>query len=145
MYKYMQLRVVTSIVILTLFGLNAQVQAQDFVPAFIAESNSKIRSLTKRTTENGWLFFKDDANLAPGVMLENKPALGLTKLSKFEIFEELLDKYGTSHYKYQQHHAGIPIEGAMFTEHVKEGFVESSHGRIVELDADFKTKQNQSS
>ncbi len=55
----------------------------------------------------------------------------LSAQSKMVLTEESSDRSGTSHFKYQQFHEGLPIFGSRYILHEKEGKVLSASGRYT--------------
>ena len=41
------------------------------------------------------------------------------------------DVYGFRHFRYQQYYKGIPIDGAEYILHVKDGIVQHGNGRLI--------------
>ena len=50
------------------------------------------------------------------------------------------DGKGNVVYRYQQFYKGVPVEGAMYVLHTKDGKIEIAHGDIIE-DLDFNVEK----
>ncbi len=60
-----------------------------------------------------------------------KSKFDLANEDSFEQLSSLLNKSGFTREKYQQHHKGIPVVGAKYFLHIKDGLVNKSTGNIL--------------
>ena len=85
-------------------------------------------------------MFFNDVKIEPGELLrKQRSALGLTNADEFRLIchNRQIAESVTSD-RYNQLHSGVPVEGAEFTEHLRDGNVIIAHGNIVE----FSTRQS---
>jgi Zn-dependent metalloprotease len=111
-------------------SLNAQQK-----PKFLRDDNKEIKDLTKRSSDNGWLEFKNDVKVVhTEFFTKYKNAFGLGVKDRMELVREEVDpKTNFKHYKMQQTFNGIPIEGAEFFLHYdKNDDLDLANGKLCE-------------
>jgi Zn-dependent metalloprotease len=106
--------------VLFLFGFQArQFQQQTVVKdiPFIQLGNAQ------------WYKMKDNARLSVSELLQqHHQELGLSPNETWVNFKTETDQLGMTHYRYQLHHQGIPVEGAELLVHTFDGHVKSFNG-----------------
>jgi Zn-dependent metalloprotease len=127
------------ILITMLLLTTAKIYSQDYIPYFLQEDNSFIRSRADMVHLNGWVVFNDTVNIPTGGMINlYKNELGfnssdsLALKSTFEDnfpFTNVNNKY--KHLKYQQYFNGIKVEYAEFMEHSIDNKVHILNGKVV--------------
>ena len=79
-----------------------------------------------------WIRLKAEVQIAPEQFFQAYlPAFGLNESNSFELIRIAEDDLGYEHYRYQQHYAGVPIEGGEYILHAKDGVVLHANGKIV--------------
>ena len=106
--------------------------AQKYQPKYLREDNKAFKDLTNRTTENGWIEFKQEARVNPSTFFKNyASSLGLDKDYDFKLLKDETDKKQNKHQRFLLHYKNIPVEGAEFTLHSSiQGVLTLAHGRI---------------
>lgn len=110
------------IVVCCVYVLQLQAQQNLFKP-----SNTKN---TKNTLSN-WQVYKKATALSAKELALNKTALLLNKEDELHLLQRQSDETGMQHYRYQQKYKGIPVEGAVYLMHERNGKVELSNGRLI--------------
>ncbi len=106
---------------------------QGFVPTALRTDNQVIQSLTEKVEQAGWLYLKDGAQVQPyGLFSTYKPDMGLGENDEMVLVKSEVDEYGIEHNRYQQYHMGVRVEGAEYTEHVRNCIVKIAHGKLLE-------------
>ena len=118
---------------------SAKLYSQEYIPYFLQEDNSFIRSRADMVHLNGWVVFNDSVNIPSGGMINlYKDELGfnssdsLALKSSFEDnfpFTNVNNKY--KHLKYQQYFNGVKVEFAEFMEHSNDNKVRILNGKVV--------------
>ncbi len=113
--------------------LSTRLLFSQFVPEILREDNLEIRSRTEKVDPAGWLYFKESAHVEPGDLFSAlKDYTGLTANDDMVPAKSWTDDYGWSHIRYQQMHKGLKVEGAEYTEHWKDCYLEIAHGKLIE-------------
>jgi len=107
----------TIIIICCLILLQAQTYAQQKSMAVHKQSN--------------WKTLKQNNQLSAIQLVQNKAALLLDKHDALRLTTISKDELGFKHYRYQQAYRGIPVEGAIYLMHEKEGKVVLANGQLV--------------
>ena len=108
--------------------------AQKYQPKYLREDNKAFKSLTERTTENGWITFKKEAKVNPNTFFKDYASiLGLERDYDFKPTREQKDEKGRLHQRFQLYYKNIVVEGVEFLLHTfEDGTLQTVHGRIVE-------------
>ncbi|PMD91252.1 hypothetical protein BWI97_22020 [Siphonobacter sp. BAB-5405] len=90
--------------------------------------------------KNGWLRIKDSVSITPAIFISRySTELGLTNSDVLTPVDTVVDLQKNVHIKYKQYHKGIPVMGADYTIHLKNGRVYQVNGKIAEsLNIDTK-------
>lgn len=81
---------------------------------------------------SGWIVFRQGTNIdAATLFLQYKREFGLGPDDEMLLVSIRTDELGYTHHKYQQVHRGVPIEGAVFIVHSRNGRAEKANGKIV--------------
>jgi Zn-dependent metalloprotease len=76
-----------------------------------------------------WYKMKEDARLSVSELLQqHHQDLGLTQNETWINYKTETDQLGMTHYRYQLHHQGIPVEGAELLVHTLDGQVKTFNG-----------------
>lgn len=79
-----------------------------------------------------WLSFKKEAPLTVSQLLKQKNTLlGLTQKDTFHLQKIIKDDLGFTHYRFQQNHQQIPIEGAHFIVHEQASRIQNVNGHLI--------------
>jgi len=109
--------------------------AQVHVPTALSDTNLVIRAMTKRVEPAGWLYFKDEAAVAPNQLFTDyKADMGLSSNDTMILTKSEADEYGYTHNRYQQYYRSLKVEGAEYTEHIQNCIVKYAHGKLLEHD-----------
>jgi hypothetical protein len=107
--------------------------AQKHNPKYLRENDAAFENITKRTTPNGFIEFKEEAKVAAAdFFTQYAQNLGLDQHYELQLTKDETDKLQIRHQRYQLYYKKIPVEGAEFTLHSKEGILLSANGRIIE-------------
>ncbi len=101
----------------------------------IAQSPSTASSfigLIKSVPTKGWYKFNTESSSSATIFFsEFKNIFGLSNSKDMSIIRVDQDNIGMKHYRFQQTYQHIPVEGAIFLLHEKEGKVISGNGNII--------------
>ncbi len=103
-------------------------------PIFLQATNYSKLMPYLNLAEDGsskWLSFKKDANICTEDLLTDKYLLGLSKVEELKVKREKQDQLGFKHFHCQQFYKTIPIEGAEWIIHEKDGAVQKANGHLV--------------
>jgi len=81
---------------------------------------------------SNWKTFSQASQQPAKKLAQNKAALLLSSNDALHLIATTEDELGFKHYRYQQHYKGIPVEGAIYLMHEKEGKVTLSNGQLVQ-------------
>ncbi|MBI4648811.1 MAG: M4 family metallopeptidase [Bacteroidia bacterium] len=96
--------------------------------------NSELNKIAKTTSQPGWIIFRDDVQINPeNIFQQHKISFGLKADDDMILYKEDDDNLGFRHYRYQQKHKGIKIEGAEYIVHysVTERSCKSTNGKLA--------------
>ncbi|MCK9612929.1 MAG: M4 family metallopeptidase [Bacteroidales bacterium] len=97
-----------------------------------AQISKNITKIATITAPSGWIQFHEDKNINPSnVFNVYKGEFGLTNNEQMIAVRTESDKLGFTHQRYQQYCQNIPIEGAEFIIHSKNGKAVSGNGNII--------------
>jgi len=96
----------------------------------ICQVFAQHKSLSKHTANN-WKSFKAEHQEPAKQLAQNKTALLLSDQDALQLIASTKDELNYQQYRYQQSYKGIPIEGAIYIMHEKEGKVKLSNGSLV--------------
>lgn len=103
--------------------------------AFAQNGNKATSGITKiawAKTSPKFITFKPKASIAAkAVFTVYHNEFGLGNSDEMRLLRTDVDKQGVSHHRYQQYNNGIPVEGAVFILHEKEGKVQTGNGTII--------------
>lgn len=104
-----------------------------FQSNFAQSDNFKnLDEVAEKVRGNDWIKIKTGNDVDPGSFMEKyKSSFGLDENHSFKLVKKETDKYGFTHYRYQQYYKGIPIEGGEYLVHAKNGKVQTANGKIV--------------
>lgn len=95
-------------------------------------SDRGIYSLCHEISPHGWFHFKPQAQVALDTLFDQfGHQLGLSAFDQMVEIRNLTDSQGIIHRRYQQHHRGLPVEGAYFTLHGHADQVQLAHGQLA--------------
>ena len=116
------------------FSAFSQVLSGDQATALYKQAE-KVR-LDPQTNTLQSLRFKPDMRISkaafPAWLKETLKQPAHSEWREFTVFK---DELGFEHYRYQQYHHNIPVEGQIFIAHVKNGEVISCNGEFKTLPA----------
>jgi|GEM_PF-6378805 len=96
-------------------------------------NNTSILSISKNVFGNAWIEFKDELNIDPLEIFNNyKIAFGLTDKDQMILTKTSSDELGMTHYKFQQYHIGIKVEGGEYIVHSINNKAIRANGKLVE-------------
>ncbi|HOY30618.1 MAG TPA: M4 family metallopeptidase [Bacteroidales bacterium] len=95
----------------------------------ISKTILKIATIKDKT---GWVEFKSKLDADPAQIFNlYQSEFGLNPDDQMQIVRTVTDKTGYTHYRYQQYHQGIPVEGAVYLIHSFEGKAVMGNGTII--------------
>ena len=96
-------------------------------------SQSRKHLSTSAMLQNGnWIELLPETHIGPDQFFDHfLNDLGLDDDYHFELIEESTDKLGFTHYRYQEHYNGYPIEGGIYMLHVQDGEVKKANGKLI--------------
>lgn len=90
-----------------------------------------LTSITAPGSEPDWLLFDQNLNLdGKTIFSTHKTAFGLGEQDEMILTRVQSDELGYIHYRYQQHHQGVPVEGAEFIIHSLDGKAIKGNGHL---------------
>jgi len=103
------------------------------IPKILQTTNEEIKSITESITENGWLYLKSGQfPTADKIFTSHKSAFGLTQNDEMREYKTKTEKSGWKTVRYRQYFNNIPVEGATYSIHMRNGSAYLAHGNIVE-------------
>lgn len=116
--------------ILTSFLLYACLSCFNYSSAQQTKSEQLSQIAVPEEAE-GWLKFRTELNLQPEQIFNaNARAFGLDASHSMVQMQAKKDKLGYTHHRFQQYYRGVPVEGAEFTIHSRNGIAEKGNGRL---------------
>jgi bacillolysin len=98
----------------------------------LAQLSERVTEICEVVHPIGWVKFKEGINIAGDrVFVDHAENFGLGASDEMRLIRQWTDDLGFTHYRYQQYHAGVPIEYAMFTIQARNGRSVSGNGRIA--------------
>jgi len=91
--------------------------------------------------KNNWKTFKQSKPQSALQIVQNKAALLLNEYDALRLIRITKDELGFQHYRYQQAYRGIPVEGAVYLIHEKEGKATLSNGQLVYMPGSQRLKK----
>jgi Zn-dependent metalloprotease len=129
----MKFRFLTTILVVVAFFAPTMTFGQGFIPTALRSENTVIQSLSKKVEPAGWLYLKDEAQvLSYDLFSIYKTNMGLSADDEMVVTKDETDEYGWQHIRYQQYYKNIKVEGAEYTEHIKDCIVKIAHGKLLE-------------
>lgn len=111
----------------------AQAQYPESAPSSVLTSNHVIRSLCDWVSPHGWLRFRAEARLQPDALFTIYAAdMGLGPGDEMRLARHWQDADGTHHWRYQQYHRGLLVEGGEYTLHGSSKQLHLAHGKLIE-------------
>lgn len=93
---------------------------------------SKLRQIATFKDNPDWITVKSEKSINAKRIFEfYKDAFGLGKSDNMKLVETKTDKLGFTNYRFQQYYKGIPVEGALYIVHEKNGKAVKANGRPV--------------
>ncbi len=97
-----------------------------------ASVNPQLSKIAWTQKGSAWVNFKPAYKTAGNkVFLVNKAAFGLGANDEMRMIRQEKDKQGIIHYRYQQYHNGVPVDGAVYIIHEKAGKASTGNGQLV--------------
>lgn len=89
-----------------------------------------------------WLVIRENVQIsATDLIRQHLGDLGLSDQDELLLYRTDTDPLGFTHYRYQQYHRGVEVDGAELLIHEKDGFVRSLNGKLVRgLDANPQSR-----
>jgi len=91
-----------------------------------AQQKGKMENLN-----SAWKTFKGTNQSSATELSQNRTALSLSENDTLKLIATTKDDFDYKHYRYHQTYKGIPIEGAVYLIHEKQGKVKLSNGTLV--------------
>lgn len=93
-------------------------------------NNANLAKIAVAKDNPDWIKFK--ANLkATSLLTDYKEAFGLQVNDDMILSRKETDELGMVHYRFQQVYKSVPIEGAQYIIHEKNGFAATGNGKII--------------
>lgn len=100
--------------------------------SLVAQLKQSVASIATVDSPYGWITLKDEVGQhGPELFRKYADVFGLGVKDEMRLVSTSTDKSGSIHYRFQQHHDGLQIEGAVFIMHVHKGRAATANGRIV--------------
>ncbi len=105
-----------------------------------AQLKREVLEISEIVDASGWITFKENVEVFPSTVFDvHKSKFGLGSEDEMRLLKKRTSKQsGWTHYRYQQYHNGIPIEGAVFLLHERDNKVVKANGKIA-TDVDIET------
>ncbi len=103
-----------------------------FITALVFAQTSDLSRVAVIYDNGNWIKFLPDSHIEVSQFFaEFQKDLNLSSDYKFELLKKETDALGMSHFRYQQTFKGLPIEGATYMLHVKDGRLSHANGNII--------------
>lgn len=103
-----------------------------FCTVVLFAQQSDLSKLSIIQQDGNWIKMLPDSRIEANQFFEDFLLdLGLDENYSFELISESTDKLGFSHYRYQEHFNGHPVEGGIYILHEKDGFVSHANGKLI--------------
>jgi len=100
------------------------------LPLFAQEQFKTNGNQYFQEKKSGWYNINEGQSLPlEKLMSDYSNELGLTQNDEMRLLKSEIDEVGIEHKKFQQYHLNIPVDGAVFLSHEKEGKLRSFNGR----------------
>lgn len=100
--------------------------------AFSGTAQSGGSPFLSKNGHPNWLMVRPGFSLsADDVVQRHRSALGLTEADSWVLVRTEADALGMVHRRYQQHHRGVPVDGAELLVHERDGRVLTLNGQWV--------------
>ncbi len=97
-----------------------------------AQMKQDIQKFARIDSPRGWITFNDSTTLRGSTIFEtHSEEFGLGPSDEMRLIRSSRDRTGIVHYRYQQYHDGLAIDGAVFIIHENNGRASTANGRIV--------------
>lgn len=95
--------------------------------------NREMGKIAKPSSKEGWIDFKEEAQLNPQTLfIEHGEAFGLGPDDVMRLKEVSQDKYGYTHYRFEQLYKGVKVTGGTFVVHADaSNQTQSANGRVA--------------
>ncbi|MFK8104555.1 MAG: M4 family metallopeptidase [Saprospiraceae bacterium] len=93
-------------------------------------TNKNLHRIAETGDSPGWISFKNNIS-ASDIFEQHKSAFDLTSNDEMQLMKMEKDDLGFTHYRFQQWHKGLEVEGAQFFIHAKDGIAINGNGTIV--------------
>ncbi len=114
---------------LFLLGLYLITYSQS-VPYVLNKDNQQIKMISKRITENGWVYLNDNLKLSPNELIKtHKKAFGYLDNDKVVLNKTHKDSISEVFY-YKRFHNNIEVENSEFVIHTKKGQSTLCYGEV---------------
>ncbi len=99
--------------------------------SIVVVNNTNAQDISEKA--DGWYKIRPEARItAPAFLSDYLGFLGLnTNSDVYELRNQQNDQLGMVHYRYQQLHRGIPVEGGEMLLHEKNGYLQTANGEVV--------------
>lgn len=93
---------------------------------------SKLRQIAMFKEGTDWITIKPGKSINAKRIFEfHKDAFGLGEYDKMKLIKSDKDKIGFTTHRYQQYYKGIPVDGAVYLVHEKNGKAVKANGKLV--------------
>ena len=116
--------------ILSIIGLNAQGITEKHV--FSENAKATFKKMTTSESTLDWMRIKESEKVSKEKFLQkSKEIFDLNEKTNFTEIKVNEAKNGWKHHRLQQMYEGIPIEGAHYLLHEKDGLIETANGNVI--------------
>ncbi|RMG56992.1 MAG: T9SS C-terminal target domain-containing protein [Bacteroidetes bacterium] len=110
-----------------------QAQYPESTQTSLLTSNQTIRALCDWVSPYGWLKLKPESKIRPEAFFTNYARdMGLGPYDQMKLEDHWVDGSGTHHWRYQQYHRGLLVEGGEYSLHGQPDQLALAHGKIIE-------------
>jgi len=110
----------------------------------ISQANSQNKKKVEIQNSTDWMDFKKTAPTSALKFANKKAALLLGDADELQLKSTKKDKLNFEHYRYQQTYKGLPVEGAIYLMHEKNGRLQTTNGTLIHnLELEIKPVLNE--
>ena len=119
--------------------------ATSFLLISLLMGGSSLWAQSRRTSEalsaialpiqtKGWIQFRKEVQVdATSLFQAHKAAFGLGNMDQMLLKDSHTDRLGMEHFRFQLHHQSVPVEGAEYIVHARNGIAEKANGFLPML------------
>lgn len=112
----------------------SDVFSQKYTPKYQRDDDKTIQELAERIGEDGWIEFRSDGNSIKASDFLNKYKANLGVGENYELRplkQGTTSELGLLNQHFQSYYKGLPVEGAYYSLHSRDGKLLIAQGKII--------------